>query len=155
MRVLKFLLNAALTCESRLDAREMALPFCSFLCTIHLLITILALSEAQIFTALTHMTDLVRLEQSLNSILEEYLQYGTSVSSELDRFSNNVKLHLKDLKDEDMELFLGHPVNSYLLVRRFFRDWKNVANKLDESNPFGKGNYFTIRNKQRQNSAIL
>ena len=128
------------TFKSRLDAREMALPFCSFSYTLHLLTTILSLSGAQIFTALTHMTDLVRLEQSFSSILDEYLQYSTHVALELDRFSNDVKQHLKELKDEDMEIFLGHPVNSYLLVRRFFHDWRNVVNKLDESNPIGKGN---------------
>lgn len=128
------------TSKSRLGAREMALPFCSFLYTLHLLTTILSLSGAQIFTALTHMTDLVRLEQSFSSILDEYLQYSTHVALNLDRFSNDVKQHLKDLKDENMEIFLGHPVNSYLLVRRFFHDWRNVVNKLDESNPIGKGN---------------
>ena len=127
------------------DAVIMApLVFCLFSRPLLLFISILSLSEAQIFTALTHMTDLIRLEQSFSLILDEYLQDFSSASSELERFSNDVKQHLKDLKDEDMEIFLGHPVNSYLVVRRFLHDWGNLTNKLDETNPIGKGKFLWL-----------
>lgn len=142
LQVSKFLLNAALLTP---EAIIMAPLFGLFLCSLPLFISILSLSEAQIFAALTHMTDFIRLEQSFSSILDEYLQDSVpSASSELERFSNDVKQHLKDLKDEDMEIFLGHPVNSYLLVRRFLHDWRNVTNQLDETNPIGKGKFLWL-----------
>lgn len=124
--------------------RKMALPFCLFLRTLPLFLAILSLSQAQIFTALTHMTDFMRLEQSFSLYLDEYLQHSREVSPEIERFANDVRQHIADVKDEDMEIFLGHPVNSYLLVRRFLHDWRNVMDKLDDTDPIGKGNQFTL-----------
>lgn len=139
------------TSESIPDGGKMALPFSSFFRTFSLFIAISSLSQAQIFTALTHMTDFVRLEQSFSEYLDEYLQHSPSVSSELERFANDVKNHLKNVEDEDMEIFLGHPVNSYLLVRRFLREWRHVADKLDATDPIGKGNNSHSLYKLRQN----
>ena len=87
------------------------------------------------------MTDFVRLEQSFSLYLEEYLEYYPSASSELERLANDVNQHVKYVKDKDMERFLGHPVNSYLLVWRFLRQWTSVVEKLDATDPIGKGNY--------------
>jgi len=56
----------------------------------------------------------------------------------MERFANDVRQHIADVKDEDMEIFLGHPVNSYLLVRRFLHDWRNVMDNLDDTDPIGK-----------------
>ena len=108
-----------------------------------LFLAILSLCEAQIFTALTHMTDIIHLERSFSSLLEEYLQESASVSPpETMRFSNEVKRYLRDINEENMEAFLGHPVNSYLLVRRFLREWRGIVDKLDKSHPVGMGNLF-------------
>ncbi|XP_068697453.1 prolyl 4-hydroxylase subunit alpha-1-like isoform X1 [Montipora foliosa] len=86
------------------------------------------------------MTDLINLERSFSFLLDEYLQQSTYVSppSEMTRFSNDVKHHLSCIKDENMEVFLGHPVNSYLLVRRFLRDWRDFVRELDETHPIGE-----------------
>ena len=123
----------------------MAPLVCSSSLVLPLLIAILSLCEAQIFTALTHMTDLINLERSFSFLLDEYLQQSTYVSppSEMTRFSNDVKHHLSYIKDENMEVFLGHPVNSYLLVRRFLRDWRDFVRELDETHPIGEGSVFS------------
>ena len=90
------------------------------------------------------MTDFIHLERSFSSLLEEYLQESASVlPQETMRFSNEVKRYLKDINEENMETFLGHPVNSYLLVRRFLREWREIVDKLDKSDPVGMGNLFT------------
>ena len=86
------------------------------------------------------MTDFVGLEQSFYSYLEKYLQKKPSASSEFHQFAHLVGQHVKDIEDDDMEVFLGHPVNSYLLVRRFLRDWRIVMEELDATDPVGKGN---------------
>ena len=119
---------------------KMAMPFWSFLRTLILFAATFSFSQTQIFTALIHMTDFVVLEQSFYSYLEKYLQNKPSASSEFHRFAHLVGQHVKDIEDDDMEVFLGHPVNSYLLVRRFLRDWRIVMEELDTTDPVGKGN---------------
>ncbi|XP_067050828.1 prolyl 4-hydroxylase subunit alpha-1-like isoform X2 [Acropora muricata] len=115
----------------------MASPF-GFPCASVLFLAILSLCEAQIFTALTHMTDFIHLERSFSSILEDYVQESAAVlPPETMRFSKEVKRYLKDINGENMETFLGHPVNSYLLVRRFLREWRDIVDKLDKSHPVG------------------
>ena len=119
---------------------KMAMPFWSFLPTSILFATTFSFSQTQIFTALIHMTDFVVLEQTFYSYLEEYLENNPYASSEFHRFAHLVGQHVKDIEDDDMEVFLGHPVNSYLLVRRFLRDWRIVMEELDATDPVGKGN---------------
>ena len=119
---------------------KMVMPFWSFLRTSILFAATFSFSQTQIFTALIHMTDFVVLEQSFYSYLEKYLQNKPSASSEFHRFAHLVGQHVKDIEDDDMEVFLGHPVNSYLLVRRFFRDWRIVMEKLAATDPVAKGN---------------
>lgn len=117
----------------------MALPFCPFLHTFFLFIALFSLSQSEIFLALTHMKDFVQLEQTFGSYLEEYLHHTASAPSDLKRLANDVNQHVKPVKDVDFEGFLGHPVNSYLLVWRFWEEWRNIVNKLDETNPIGQG----------------
>ncbi|KAJ7393582.1 hypothetical protein OS493_006567 [Desmophyllum pertusum] len=84
------------------------------------------------------MKDFVQLEQTFGSYLEEYLHHTASAPSELKRLASDVNQHVKPVKDVDFEGFLGHPVNSYLLVWRFWEEWRNIVNKLDETNPIGQ-----------------
>lgn len=118
----------------------MAMLFWSFLRTSILLAITFSFSQTQTFTALIHMKAFVVLEQTFYSYLEEYLENNPSASPELHRFAQLVSQHVKDIEDADMEVFLGNPVNSYLLVRRFLRDWRIVVEKLDTTDPVGKGN---------------
>lgn len=119
----------------------MAVPFYQVSHIFFLFIAMFSFCQSEIFLALTHMTDFVHLEQTFGSYLEEYLQYNPSAPSDLKRLANDVKLHVKTVEDEDMEVFLGHPVNSYLLVWRFLKEWRNVVNKLDRTDPIGQGKY--------------
>lgn len=126
----------------------MALPFYQVLRTFLLLIAMFSFCRSEIFLALTHMTDFVHLEQTFGSYLEEYLQHNPSAPSDLRRLANDVQLHVKAIEDDDMEVFLGHPVNSYLFVSRFLKEWRNVVNKLDGTDPFGQGKNFGILKKK-------
>lgn len=128
----------------------MAVPFSHFLRTFLISITIFSFGQSEIFLALTHMTDFVQLEQTFGSYLEEYLHHNPSAPSDLKRLANDVKLHVKAVEDDDIEVFLGHPVNSYLLVWRFLREWRNAVDKLDETNPIGQGKDFPPKTKKTQ-----
>ena len=119
----------------------MAVPFCVILNTFFLIVAMFSFSKSEVFLALTHMTDIVRMEQTFGSYLEEYLHHNPAAPTELKRLANDVKLHVKSLKDDGIEVFLGHPVNAFLLVWRFLTEWRNILDKLDERNPIGLGNY--------------
>ena len=88
------------------------------------------------------MKYLVQMEIILGGHLQQYLHYNPSAPSDLKRLAKDVRTYVKDVQDADMEVFIGHPVNSYLLIWRFLREWSNVGNKLNVTNPTGKGNFF-------------
>lgn len=119
----------------------MAVPFYAILHTLFLFVAMFSFSNSEVFLALTHMTDAVRMEQMFGSYLEEYLHHNPAAPADLKRLGNDVKLHVKPVKDDDIEVFLGHPVNAFLLVWRFLTEWRNIVDKLDETNPIGLGNY--------------
>ena len=123
------------------DVRNMAVPFCVILPTFFLFVAMFSCSKSEVFLALTHMTDILRMEQTFGSYLEEYLQHNPAAPADLKRLENDVKLHVKSVKDDDIEVFLGHPVNAFLLVWRFLTEWRNIAKKLDQTNPIGLGKY--------------
>lgn len=128
----------------------MAVPFYQFLHTLILSIAVFSFCQSEVFLALTHMTDFVYLEQTFGSYLEEYLHHNPSAPSDLKRLANDVEQHLKATEDDDIEVFLGHPVNSYLLVRRFIREWRNAVDKLDATNPIGQGKHVSFLHKQKK-----
>lgn len=119
----------------------MAVPFCVISHSFFLFVAMISISKSEVFLALTHMTDIVRMEQAFGSYLEEYLHHNPAAPTDLKRLANDVKLHVKSLKNDDIEVFLGHPVNAFLLVWRFLTEWRNIVDKLDETNPIGLGNY--------------
>lgn len=119
----------------------MAIPFFVILHTFFLFVAMFSFCKSEVFLALTHMTDVVRTEQTFGSYLEEYLHHNPAAPVELKRLANDVKLHVKPVKDDDIEVFLGHPVNAFLLMWRFLTEWRNIVDKLDETNPIGLGNY--------------
>ena len=135
------LLNNVLVYVSR-EVRKMAVPFHAILHTFFLFVAMFSFSKSEVFLALTHMTDAVRMEQMFGSYLEEYLHLNPAPPADLKRLANDVKLHVKPVKDDDIEVFLGHPVNAFLLVWRFLTEWRNILDELDEANPIGLGNYW-------------
>ena len=120
---------------------------CRHLVQFSLLITLMSFTHSEVFLALTHMTYLVQMEIIFGGHLEEYLHYNPSAPSDLKRLAKEVETHVKSVQDTDMEVFIGHPVNSYLLIWRFLREWNNVSDKLDVTSPTGKGNYFKFLHK--------
>ena len=144
-----FLITSVLLRTLIADTRKMAMTLMAF-SSIVLILAAAAFSptQSEIFTALTHMAGFVRLEQILSPTLEEYLKYESAASADVKRFVNDVKRHVHDVTEEEMEHFVGHPVNSYLLLRRFVKGWRDILSKVDERSPQGKGNSKFATNKK-------
>lgn len=55
----------------------------------------------------------------------------------LKKFSEKVENIHNRIDDKNVELFLGHPVNSYLIIKRFFSEWTKVEELLQKDNSEG------------------
>ncbi|EDO30487.1 predicted protein [Nematostella vectensis] len=96
-----------------------------------LLVCASTLACGELFTALTHMRGLIRLEKTLQRKLVEYLNLNPRASEDLRITMEEVKQHTKNIRG-DVEKFLGHPVNAYMLIRRFIKNWKDVEEYLEK-----------------------
>lgn len=96
------------------------------------------LCRSEVFTALTHMKVLVRLEQFLSLLLHEYVQQNQDNPKWLLQFADEVDRQTNMLPQDDVERFLGHPVNAFLLVRRFNKYWNELENYMDKEKAKGK-----------------
>lgn len=91
---------------------------------------------SDIFTALASMKRLVRYEAYLLDLLDRYIESHPEPHEQLIMFAAEVRestLHGMD----DIEVFLGHPVNSFLLLRRFTKHWQQIDRFLDDKRKEG------------------
>lgn len=84
---------------------------------------------SEVYTALTHMKGLIRMEKTLTRELEHYLVSHPKAPSEFHRLAVEVKTQTSDIKN-DVERFLGHPLNTFLLIRRYRKQWKELEEYL-------------------------
>lgn len=84
---------------------------------------------SEVYTALTHMKGLIRTEKTLTRELEHYLASHPKAPAEFHRMANEVKTQTSDIKN-DLERFLGHPLNAFLLIRRYRKQWKDLEQYL-------------------------
>ncbi|XP_031552959.1 prolyl 4-hydroxylase subunit alpha-1-like [Actinia tenebrosa] len=94
---------------------------------------------SEVYTALTHMKGLIRMEKTLTRELEHFLASHPKAPAEFHRLAIEVKTQTSDIKN-DLERFLGHPLNAFLLIRRYRKQWKELEEYLrkndDESDLF-------------------
>lgn len=101
-----------------------------------------ATTKGEVFTALAHMKGLIDLEQELLVELEDYIKTHPEMPEKFQGLVNEVKTHSGFIQD-DVETFLGHPVNAYMLVRRFRGQWTDLGNYLNRHDP-ETGMWFVI-----------
>ena len=94
-------------------------------------------SRAELFTALVDLENLVYRERELRFELERY------VSSELERLTKLQEFLAKvnaahEVVGDDVSRYLGHPVNSYLEIRRFHKEWPEVERLIQIDNSEGR-----------------
>jgi hypothetical protein len=93
------------------------------------------------------MKGLIRMEKTLTTELENYLEKQPKTPAEFHRLVNEVKMQTSDIKN-DLEKFLGHPINALLLIRRFRKHWKDLEEYLKKEDKDAgmhtKQNYFYL-----------
>ncbi|KAK3708857.1 hypothetical protein QZH41_016282, partial [Actinostola sp. cb2023] len=88
-----------------------------------LLFLSLNLAKCELFTALTDLEHLIYRERELKSVLKNYIALEENRLAALKKFSERVENIHSLIVDNKVESFLGHPVNSYVLIKRFYQEW--------------------------------
>ncbi|XP_053321299.1 prolyl 4-hydroxylase subunit alpha-2 isoform X2 [Spea bombifrons] len=78
--------------------------------------------EAEFFTSIGQMTDLIYKEKDLVHSLKEYIREEEERLSKIKSWASQVE-DLTSKSTADPEGYLAHPVNAYKLVKRFNTDW--------------------------------
>ncbi|XP_078579277.1 prolyl 4-hydroxylase subunit alpha-1-like isoform X4 [Branchiostoma floridae x Branchiostoma japonicum] len=78
--------------------------------------------DAEVFTALCDMEYLVHMEKDLVESLDQYIQQEEDKLNKIKTFQSRIK-EVSQMAMEEPSTHLHHPVNAYLLVKRYTRDW--------------------------------
>uniref|UniRef100_A0A7N8XRC0 procollagen-proline 4-dioxygenase n=1 Tax=Mastacembelus armatus TaxID=205130 RepID=A0A7N8XRC0_9TELE len=82
-------------------------------------------TQAEIFTSISHMTDLVYTEKELVQSLKEYIKAEESKLAAVKSWANKLDA-LTKVSTSDPEGYLAHPVNAYKLVKRLNTEWSEL-----------------------------
>lgn len=93
--------------------------------------------QGEIFTSLTRLKGLVRLEGSLSKSLDSYLETRSEAPEILRKFADRVRKE-NEIARSDIEKYVFHPINSFQLVRRFTRHWRELDSYLVKGTANGK-----------------
>ena len=98
---------------------------------------ILSRSRAELFTAIVDLENLVYRERELRFELEKYVKSEQERLTKLQKFLAKVNAAHESVGD-DVSRYLGHPVNSYLEIRRFVKEWPEVERLIQLDNSEGR-----------------
>ena len=103
--------------------------------------------QAEIFTSMADMERMVLSEKHMLSALKNYILAEEKKLEDIKHFMSRVNNALQFVNESDVGKYLGNPVNSYLMLKRFNVDWKHLEKTLETD--FAEGNisyclhYFT------------
>nr|XP_012617564.1 prolyl 4-hydroxylase subunit alpha-2 isoform X2 [Microcebus murinus] len=83
---------------------------------------VLSCVQAEFFTSIGHMTDLIYAEKDLVQSLKEYILAEEAKLAKIKSWANKMEA-LTSKSAADPEGYLAHPVNAYKLVKRLNTDW--------------------------------
>ncbi|XP_051487233.1 prolyl 4-hydroxylase subunit alpha-2 isoform X3 [Apus apus] len=94
-------------------------------------------TEAEFFTSIGQMTDLIYAEKDLVQSLKEYIRAEESKLAQIKSWAEKMDV-LTSKSTSDPEGYLAHPVNAYKLVKRLNTDWLELENLVlqDTTNGF-------------------
>ena len=93
-------------------------------------------TKCEIFTALVDMEHLIYREREMMAALRDYVLAEESKLTQLKSFLEKLE-DTHALVGEDVSSFLGHPVNSYSLIKRYYKDWPTLEYDIQRDNTEG------------------
>lgn len=91
-------------------------------------------ASAEIYSSLSHTERILGIEIELADALENYIQEEEQRLHKLKLFSHKLRRTVEHVKKSGAK-FLEHPVNSYLLIKRFVTEWPQIDNIITTENP--------------------
>ncbi|TDH05095.1 hypothetical protein EPR50_G00139940 [Perca flavescens] len=82
-------------------------------------------TQAEIFTSISQMTDLIYTEKELVQSLRDYIQAEESKLAAVKSWANKLDA-LTKVSTSDPEGYLAHPVNAYKLMKRLNTEWTEL-----------------------------
>ncbi|XP_034746141.1 prolyl 4-hydroxylase subunit alpha-2-like isoform X3 [Etheostoma cragini] len=82
-------------------------------------------TQAEIFTSISQMTDLIYTEKELVQSLREYIQAEESKLAAVKSWADKLDA-LTKVSTSDPEGYLAHPVNAYKLMKRLNTEWTEL-----------------------------
>jgi prolyl 4-hydroxylase len=103
-----------------------------FSCLLFLSVLSWAVS-AEVFTAVTHMENLLTAEGEVIGAMSRYLASEEQRLVRLRRFLADYERFHSDASNTGREKFLANPVNAFLIVKKLTRDWGQVQTVMNEN----------------------
>nr|XP_043870359.1 prolyl 4-hydroxylase subunit alpha-1-like isoform X1 [Solea senegalensis]XP_043870361.1 prolyl 4-hydroxylase subunit alpha-1-like isoform X1 [Solea senegalensis]XP_043870362.1 prolyl 4-hydroxylase subunit alpha-1-like isoform X1 [Solea senegalensis] len=100
----------------------------AFWCWSSLVLCLLLTSSSahgDIFTSISHMTDLLFTEKDLLTSLKNYIQAEEKKLEQIKTWADKLDV-LSAAATQDPEGFLGHPVNAFKLIKRLNTEWAEL-----------------------------
>ena len=98
--------------------------------------------QAEIFTSMADLEKMVLSEKHMLSALKNYLASEEKKLVDIKSFLSRVNDALKYVNESDVGKYLGNPVNSYLMLKRFNVDWRHLEKTLETD--FAEGKLFSL-----------
>lgn len=112
----------------------------NYLLTVLVVINLCVLiNSSDVFTSTADMEALVVTEKGLTEALHRYLETEQNRLKSLKQFLHRTESTLEQINKTSVGKFVGNPINSYLMLKRFSVDWKNMENLVTKD--FSKGKY--------------
>lgn len=93
-------------------------------------------TKAEMFTALVDMEHLIYREREMLAELRKYVAAEDTKLQRLKKFLGRLE-ETHSFVGKDIGEFLGHPVNSYSLINRYYKDWPNLEDEIQRDNSEG------------------
>lgn len=102
----------------------------NFIHLIHLLFLLSSplLISGEFFSAITELENILQVESELATDLRTYITREEQRLQNLKKIADDFAEHSSDAL-HDPEVYLGNPINAFLLVKRFTKDWDQLLEK--------------------------
>ena len=99
---------------------------------------LVAVVRAEMFTALEHMRGLAQLEGDLLAGLKTFIAAEEQRIKDLKKFADEVESAQETVRATSVHKHLNDPINSVLLISRFYNGWKKISDIVYRDNSIGK-----------------
>ncbi|XP_071488036.1 prolyl 4-hydroxylase subunit alpha-1-like isoform X3 [Diadema antillarum] len=94
----------------------------------------LSVAQCEVFTALVDLENVIYTEDNMLGALDEYIKQEEERLAMVKSKAEKLRSMHRGAAD-DIEHYLGHPVNAFLLVKRFLWEWVDVENWIKYDGP--------------------